>query len=55
MQLSYATPWNGKIMLGINNFTNKMPELLSYDGRPFNFNLYDAYGRTPYVRYEQRF
>lgn len=55
MQVSYATPWNGKIMLGINNFTNKMPELLSYDGRPFNFNLYDAYGRTPYVRYEQRF
>lgn len=55
VQLSYATPWNGKIMVGVNNFTNKMPELISYDGRPFNFYLYDAYGRTPYVRYEQRF
>jgi len=32
-----------------------MPELISFNGRPFNFFLYDAYGRTPYVRYEQRF
>lgn len=53
--VSYETPWNGKITLGVNNFTNRMPELISYDGRPFNFYLYDAYGRTPYLRYEQRF
>lgn len=55
VQLSYATPWNSKIMLGVNNLTNKLPQLVAYDGRPFNFYLYDAYGRTPYIRYEQRF
>ena len=26
-----------------------------YNGRPFNFNLYDAYGRTTYLRYTQAF
>ncbi|WP_305805681.1 TonB-dependent receptor [Stenotrophomonas sp. YIM B06876] len=55
VQLSLAMPWNAKVMLGVNNLTNKLPELIAYDGRPFNFYLYDAYGRSPYVRYEQRF
>jgi iron complex outermembrane receptor protein len=48
-------PWNAKATFGVNNFTDKMPQLIGYDGRPFNFYLYDAYGRTPYIRYEQRF
>lgn len=52
---SVATPWNAKITVGVNNFTNEFPELISYDGRPFNFFLYDAYGRTPYIRYQQNF
>jgi len=48
-------PWNAKATVGVNNLSNKMPEMIGYDGRPFNFYLYDAYGRTPYIRYEQRF
>ena len=28
---------------------------VGYDGRPFNFYLYDAYGRTTYFRYTQSF
>ena len=55
LQASVELPWKSKVTLGINNVTDKMPELKGYDGRPFNFYLYDAYGRTPYVRYEQRF
>jgi len=55
LQASVELPWNAKFTIGVNNVTDKMPELIGYDGRPFNFYLYDAYGRTPYARYEQRF
>lgn len=55
LMAAYETPWNAKITLGVNNVSDKMPERIAYDGRPFNFYLYDAYGRTPYIRYEQRF
>ena len=48
-------PWNGDFTLGVNNVGNRYPELVGYDGRPWNFNLYDAYGRTVYFRYTQRF
>src|SRR3546814_12860290 len=55
LQASVELPWNAKFTLGVNNVTDKMPELIGYDGRPFNFYLYYAYGRTPYMRYVQRF
>ncbi|WP_417474745.1 TonB-dependent receptor [Luteimonas mephitis] len=55
LQASVELPWNAKFTIGVNNVTDKLPELIGYDGRPFNFYLYDAYGRTPYARYEQRF
>ncbi|GAB3315043.1 TonB-dependent receptor plug domain-containing protein [Luteimonas notoginsengisoli] len=55
LQASVELPWNAKFTVGVNNVGDKMPELISFNGRPFNFFLYDAYGRTPYVRYEQRF
>ncbi len=55
VRASVELPWNAKATIGVNNFTDKLPELIDYDGRPFNFYLYDAYGRTPYIRYEQRF
>src|SRR3546814_12326419 len=55
LQASVELPWNAKFTLGVNHVTDKMPELIGYDGRPFNFYLYDAYGRTPYMRYVQRF
>src|SRR3546814_12421336 len=55
LQASVELQWNAKFTLGVNNVTDKMPELIGYDGRPFNFYLYDAYGRTPYLRSVQRF
>lgn len=54
----YATvkaPWNGDFTVGVNNVGNRYPQLYSFDGRPWNFNLYDAYGRTVYFRYTQKF
>lgn len=55
IQVSYHAPWNGTIALGATNVGDRYPELVAYDGRPWNFNLYDAYGRTVYFRYTQRF
>ncbi|MDN5781561.1 MAG: TonB-dependent receptor, partial [Luteimonas sp.] len=48
-------PWNAKATFGVNNLTDKMPQIIAFGGRPYNFALYDIYGRTPYIRYEQRF
>ncbi|MET0656007.1 MAG: TonB-dependent receptor [Pseudoxanthomonas sp.] len=53
--VTYNAPWNGAITLGVNNIGDRYPELVSYDGRPWNFYLYDAYGRTVYMRYTQKF
>src|SRR3546814_9918984 len=55
LQASVELPWNAKFTVGVNNVTDKRPQLIDFAGRPFNFFLYDAYGRTPYARYEQRF
>ena len=52
---TYNAPWNGSITIGVNNVGDRYPQLVSFDGRPWNFNLYDAYGRTPYFRYTQKF
>ena len=41
--------------LGVNNVGDRYPELVGYDNRPWNFYLYDAYGRTTYLRYTQKF
>lgn len=49
------TPWNGDFTIGANNIGNRYPQLYGYDGRPWNFYLYDAYGRTVYFRYTQKF
>ena len=53
--VTYNAPWNGSVTLGVNNIGDRYPELVSYDGRPWNFYLYDAYGRTVYMRYTQKF
>jgi len=53
--VTYNAPWNGSITLGANNVGNRYPELVGYDNRPWNFYLYDAYGRTVYFRYTQKF
>lgn len=56
VQLSWNTPIKGSnLVVGVVNLTDKLPALVDFEGREFNFNLYDAYGRTPYIRYTQRF
>lgn len=56
LQLAWKAPWNASIAVGATNIGDKYPSLDSaFDGRPWNFYLYDAYGRTPYVRYTQNF
>ncbi len=52
---TYNTPWNATVQVGVNNVANKYPQLAGHGGRPWNFYLYDAYGRTIYMRYTQRF
>lgn len=56
VQFDWDTPVKGgKLTLGVVNLSNKMPALVPYAGRNFNFYLYDSYGRTPYVRFTQKF
>ena len=55
VQVAWSAPWNGKVAVGATNVGDRYPELVAFDGRPWNFNLYDAYGRTIYLRYTQTF
>ncbi|WP_052632695.1 TonB-dependent receptor plug domain-containing protein [Pseudoxanthomonas suwonensis] len=55
LQVAWQAPWNGKVAVGAMNAGNRYPELVAFDGRPWNFYLYDAYGRTVYLRYTQTF
>jgi len=55
LQLNYFTPWDGRITVGVDNLLDKDPVLDEGELRAFNFNLYDGYGRVPYVRYQQNF
>ncbi|MDN4061392.1 TonB-dependent receptor [Massilia sp. YIM B02769] len=55
IQGTWTAPWGGKLIVGVVNAFDKMPSLVPYDGRNFNFYLYDAYGRQAYVRLEQKF
>ncbi|MGV8940372.1 MAG: TonB-dependent receptor plug domain-containing protein [Lysobacter sp.] len=55
VQFSYQTPWNARVSVGATNVGDRYPELVPYDGRPWNFYLYDANGRTTYFRYVQSF
>jgi iron complex outermembrane receptor protein len=55
VQVAWKAPWNGTIAFGATNVGNRFPELVAFGGRPWNFNLYDAYGRTTYLRYTQSF
>lgn len=56
IQVGWNTPIKGgTLVFGIVNIADKLPALVGYENRDFNFNLYDAYGRTPYIRYTQRF
>lgn len=56
LQFGWATPIKGgDLTFGVVNVGEKLPTRYNYDGREFNFNLYDAYGRTVYARYTQTF
>jgi len=60
LQVAYDIPViNGTIALGALNVFDKEPDPRSAgtdgNGRNYNFDLYDQYGRQPYVKYTQRF
>lgn len=56
LQVNYDMPFNaGMLTVGMINATDEDPPLYEYDGRPYNFYLYNAYGQTPYVRYTLKF
>ncbi|KAA2285235.1 TonB-dependent receptor plug domain-containing protein [Arenimonas fontis] len=57
LQATWNAPWNGRITVGVQNVLDKDPVLDPFDptGRGFDFNLYDGYGRVPYIRYTQTF
>ena len=55
IQFAWNTPWNGQLAFGATNVTDEDPVESSLASRGFNFNLYDGYGRVPYLRYTQTF
>jgi iron complex outermembrane recepter protein len=55
-QVRVALPWNGSVTLGVRNVGDKIPYMTSALGFPHYSNtLYNIYGRTPYISYEQNF
>ncbi|MEM1080017.1 MAG: TonB-dependent receptor, partial [Pseudomonadota bacterium] len=55
VQANWFTPWNGQFTIGVDNVADRDPVLDAGEGRSFNFDLYDGYGRVPYIRYTQSF
>lgn len=55
LQLAWKTPWRGTLAAGVANLADRYPAQRAFGDRPYNFYLYDAYGRTPYLRYTQAF
>jgi iron complex outermembrane recepter protein len=55
VQGAWNTPWKGRLAVGVSNIEGQLPQLRSFQGRPFNFSLYDAYGRQVYLNYTQTF
>ncbi|WP_043740380.1 TonB-dependent receptor [Luteimonas sp. J29] len=55
LSVTYKAPWEGSITLGVNNVGDRYPTLMQVRNQPWNFELYDAYGRTVYFRYAQKF
>ena len=54
-QFNYFTPINSTVTLGVQNAFDKGLPIYAYDGRPYNFYLYNAYGTVSYLRYTQNF
>jgi iron complex outermembrane receptor protein len=55
MQATYIFSTGTSVAIGAQNIFEKDPQLNSFGGRNYNFDLYDAYGRIAYVRLIQRF
>jgi iron complex outermembrane recepter protein len=56
VQLGWQTPWKGSLSLGAQNVGDRYPSLASAaSGNTYNRALYDAFGRTTYMRYTQSF
>jgi iron complex outermembrane receptor protein len=53
LSVTYRHPTKTTVSVGVRNLEGKMPELIAYDVRPWNFNLYDALGRQVYFRITQ--
>jgi len=54
IQLGYSYK-GAKIMVGAINAGGKLPELVTDGAKPFNYNLYDAYGMQAYFRVTMKF
>lgn len=57
LQVSWNAPWNGKVTLGVRNVGNKLPPFNDslYAFPYYDNSMYNIWGRTPYMRYEQNF
>lgn len=58
IQAGYNLPWLGGTSLSvgaINLFDREPSNKSAFDGRDYNFNLYDQYGRQPYIKFIQKF
>ena len=53
LSVTYRHPTKTTLSVGVRNLEGKLPELIGYDGRPWNFNLYDGLGRQVYFRLTQ--
>ena len=53
LSVTYRHPSKTSISVGVRNLEGKLPEQIGYDGRPWNFGLYDGLGRQVYFRLTQ--
>jgi iron complex outermembrane receptor protein len=53
--VTYTASTKTRLTVGAVNLTNRFPQLISYGGRPWNFDLYDGLGRQVYLRVQQTF
>lgn len=54
LQLGYSYK-GAKFVVGAVNATGELPELVTDGAKPFNYNLYDAYGMQAYFRVTMKF
>ena len=55
VQVTYATPWNGKVVAGARNVFDRDPprDPIGLSNPYYSNQLHDVFGRVPYIRYEQ--